>query len=56
MDGKTQLGTGALSGGVATYTTTKLATGSHSVTASYGGDANYLAATSLAVSVTVSAK
>lgn len=40
-DGATIIGTGTISGGIATYTTTTLATGSHSVTASYGGDSNY---------------
>jgi len=34
------LGTGSLSGGVATYTATSLATGSHTITATYGGDTN----------------
>jgi plastocyanin len=53
MDGKTQLGTGKLSSGTATYTTTKLTAGAHSITASYGGDSNYLTGTSSAVSFTV---
>lgn len=52
-DGTTTLGTGTLSSGVATYTTTTLALGSHSVTASYGGDAFNLPSTSSAVSVGV---
>ena len=40
-DGNTTLGTGTLSGGIATYTTSALALGSHSITASYGGDGSY---------------
>jgi hypothetical protein len=46
LDGSTPLGTGTLSGGVVTLTTSSLATGAHSVTAAYGGDANFLASTS----------
>jgi hypothetical protein len=33
-----------------------MATGNHTVTAKYAGDSNYLAATSAAVNVTVTAK
>jgi PhoPQ-activated pathogenicity-related protein len=55
LDGSTTLGTASLSGNVATFTTSGLATGSHSVTASYGGDANYVASTSAAVAQTVKA-
>ena len=55
LDGKATLGTGKLSGGVATYSTTKLASGTHTITASFGGDTNYLTATSNPVTVTVSA-
>jgi len=39
MDGTTMIGSAALSGGVATLATSKLATGSHSITAQYLGDA-----------------
>jgi len=42
----TPLGTGTLSGGMATFTTSGLMTGPHSITASYGGDANFTASTS----------
>src|SRR5437870_6931466 len=42
----TTLGTGTLSGGTATFTTSTLAVGSHSITASYGGDANFNGSTS----------
>jgi len=45
-DGTTLLGTGTLSGGVATYTTSALSVGSHSITAVYAGDANCLGSTS----------
>ena len=55
IDGTTSLGTGALSGGVATYTTTSLAVGSHSVTAKYGGDTNFTGSTSSAVEGSASA-
>ena len=49
LDGATPLGTGTLSGGVATFATSSLAAGSHSITAAYGGDTNFLAATSSAL-------
>jgi hypothetical protein len=52
-DGATSLGSGALSSGRATFSTSSLAVGSHSVTASYGGDASNLSSTSAAVSVTI---
>jgi hypothetical protein len=37
-DSKTKLGTAVLSGGVATFTTSSLSIGTHSITASYVGD------------------
>src|SRR4029077_8396865 len=40
MDGGNLFGSGTLSGGVATFTTTSLAAGSHVITAVYGGDGN----------------
>ena len=46
MDGATVLGSATLSNGSATLGTSALAGGSHSVTAVYGGDANYLGSTS----------
>ncbi|MFI5120322.1 MAG: beta strand repeat-containing protein [Thermoanaerobaculia bacterium] len=47
MDGVTTLGTTALNGsGVATFTTSALAVGSHPVTAVYAGDSTYAASTS----------
>jgi hypothetical protein len=55
MDGATMLGTGTLNGsGVATFTTSTLAVGQHSITAVYGGDSNNAGSTSNAVTVTVS--
>ena len=53
LDGTTVLGTGTLSGGVATYVTSSLSVGSHSITVSYGGDGNFTGSTSSAVSQTV---
>jgi hypothetical protein len=55
LDGATTLGTGTLASGVATYSTSALAVGSHSVTASYGGDTNFSASVSTEVAVTVTA-
>ncbi|QEH37847.1 Copper resistance protein CopC [Aquisphaera giovannonii] len=55
-DGATVLGTAALDGsGVATLTTSVLAAGGHSITASYGGAANFAASASAALSQTVNA-
>ncbi len=54
FDGATVLGTVTLNtSGVATYATSTLSVATHSITASYGGDANCLAATSGTVPVTV---
>jgi hypothetical protein len=44
------LGTGTVTAGVATYTTSSLTVGTHSVTAIFTTDANFLGATSLALS------
>jgi len=56
LDGTTKLGPGTLnSSGVATYSTSKLAAGKHSVTADYTGSSDYTAKNSTAVSVTVTA-
>lgn len=53
-DGTTTLGTGTTnSSGVATYTTSSLTSGSHSITAVFAGNSSYTASTSSAVSVTV---
>jgi hypothetical protein len=52
-DGGTTLGTGTTTGGVATYTTSALAHGSHSLTAVYGGDTTDNGSTSGTLSLTV---
>ena len=52
LDGSVTLGTGTLSGGVATYIVPSITGGAHSYTAVYGGSALYGASTSAAVSVT----
>lgn len=46
LDGTTVLGVGTISAGVATFTTSALSIGSHSITASYGGDSSNSAAIS----------
>ena len=55
LDGTTTLGTGTLASGVATLATSTLAAGSHSITASYSGDANFTGSTSSAATITVTA-
>jgi hypothetical protein len=56
LDGATTLGTGTVgANGVATFSTTSLSTATHSVTAQYGGDSNFSASTSAAVTQTVNA-
>ena len=57
-DGTTQIGTGTLTASgttsaVATFQISSLAAGTHSITASYGGDANDFTSTSAALSETV---
>jgi hypothetical protein len=46
------LGTGTLSSGKAAFTTSTLAVGNHSITAVYGGDANFNGSTSPALTQT----
>lgn len=55
IDEANPIGTGTVSAGSATFTTSALANGSHSLTAAYSGDANFAGSTSGAVTVTVSA-
>jgi hypothetical protein len=45
-NGSSILGTGALSGGIASYTTSSLAAGIYTITASYPGDSTFAASTS----------
>ncbi|HEY6251346.1 MAG TPA: Ig-like domain repeat protein, partial [Candidatus Angelobacter sp.] len=45
LDGGSSIGTGTLNNGVATFATSNLAVASHTITASYGGDANFLGST-----------
>jgi large repetitive protein len=47
LDGAKPLGTSSLSGGQATYTTSALAGGSHTIVAQYSGDATWPAATAI---------
>lgn len=48
------LGTGTLSNGVATFSTSSLSAGQHNITATYGGDSNNAGSTSSQATVTVS--
>ena len=52
-DGATTLGTGTLSGGTATYTTSALAVSAHTITAVYGGDTDFTGSTSSGLTQTV---
>jgi uncharacterized repeat protein (TIGR03803 family) len=49
MEGKTVLGTGTLSGGSASFTTSTLKVGTNSITAVYAGDSNFASSKSKAV-------
>jgi len=53
LDGTTTLGTGTLSSGKATFQTSSLAAGVHSITIAYGGDTSFNASNSTALSQTV---
>src|ERR1019366_4110858 len=53
LDGSTTLGTGTLSSGQATFTTTALLAGQRWLTAVYGGDTNDAGSTSILLSQTV---
>ena len=55
FDGATNLGTGTLSAGVATLTTSALTQATHSITAVYAGDTNFKTVTSSPVSEVVNA-
>ena len=53
LDGVTPLGSAAISSGVATFTTSSLAVGSHSITAAYQGITDFAGSSSSALSLTV---
>lgn len=53
LDGSTILGSVTLSGGVATFTTSTLSVGSHSLTATYSGNSSFSGSTSPVVVQTV---
>ncbi len=53
MDGTAQLGSSTLSAGVATLSISSLVAGSHTVSAVYSGDADFLAVTTSAVTETI---
>jgi Bacterial Ig-like domain (group 3) len=54
LDGAVTIATGTLNGsGVATYTTSTLTVGSHSITAVYGGDLSFITSTSGAVNQSI---
>lgn len=53
LDGSSQIGSGTLSNGVATFTTSSLTVGAHSITAIYGGDMDFTSVTSAALTETV---
>ena len=56
LDGTTSLGTGTLNGsGVATYSTSTLSVGTHSITARYPGDTSFAASVSSAITETINA-
>ncbi len=52
-DGGTSIGTGSVSAGVATLNITSLGSGTHSITATYAGDTNFLTSASSAIGITV---
>jgi hypothetical protein len=52
-DGTTTLGTGTLAGGIATYVTSALTVGGHSITAVYDGATGFSGSTSAAYSLTI---
>lgn len=52
-DAATHLGSGTITSGVATYSTSSLTAGTHSITAVYAGDSNFVSVTSSAASQVV---
>ena len=53
LDGTTVLGSGTVSSGAASFSTSALAVGSHSITAAYSGDSSFQGVTSTAVTQNV---
>ena len=53
FDGGTPIGSGTVTGGAASLTTSALAVGTRNITASYGGDSNFFGSTSASFSQTV---
>jgi hypothetical protein len=53
LDGSVSIGSGTLSGGSATFSTSALAVGMHTITVNYAGDANFTGSTSAAITQTV---
>ena len=53
FDGAATLGSGVLASGKATFTTSNLAAGSHSITATYSGDTNFTGSNSGPITQTV---
>ena len=53
FDGSTNLGSGTITAGVATLTTSSLSTGAHAITVQYSGDGNFSGSTSSAITQTV---
>jgi hypothetical protein len=53
IDGSATIGSAPLTNGSAAYTTTALSAGSHSITAVYAGDANFVTITSSALAQTI---
>ncbi len=54
LDGQTQLAATTLAGGFASFSTSTLAVGTHSITITYSGDTNFTASTSAVIPVVVS--
>lgn len=53
LDGTNQIGTGTLSSGAATFQTSSLSVGTHSITVTYAGDSSFQASTSPALTETI---
>jgi len=53
MDGATEIGSGTLTAGVATFATSTLSAGTHTITAVYSGDVNFPTATSSPLTETI---